>query len=107
MVQRGSVKQSECDQNKLVNTLRAHLPELRERYGVRTLALFGSYAKGEARVGSDLDLLVEFERVPRLFSFVALEQCLSDLLGVKVDLVMKDALKPAIGRRIVKELVPL
>lgn len=94
-------------QTAVIKNLRAHLPGLRERYGVRTLALFGSYARGEAGPASDLDLLVEFERVPGLFTYIELEQCLSDLLGVKVDLVMKDALKPAIGQRILKELVPV
>ncbi|WP_456481034.1 nucleotidyltransferase family protein, partial [Oceanithermus sp.] len=44
--------------------LREQLPELRARYGVRRLFLFGSRARGDAHAGSDLDLLVEFERVP-------------------------------------------
>lgn len=93
--------------DKAVSTLRAHLPELRERYGVRTLALFGSYARGEAGPESDFDLLVEFDRVSGLFTYIELEQYLSELLGVRVELVMKDALKPAIGRRILSELVPV
>ncbi len=96
-----------CDRSDLINTLRAHLPALRERYSVRSFAIFGSYARGEARKGSDLDLLVEFDRAPSLFRFIELELSLSDLLGIKVDLVMKDALKPAIGRRILSELVPV
>ena len=54
-------------------------------------------------MGSDLDLLVTFEEVPTLFQFVALENFLSDDLGVKVDLVMKDSLKPAIGKYILEE----
>lgn len=95
------------DRAELMETLRKRLPELRERYAVRSLALFGSYVRGEARKGSDLDLLVEFERAPSLFRFVEMELYLSDLLGVKVDLVMKDALKPAIGRRILSEALPL
>ena len=52
-------------------------------------------------------MLVEFREAPSLFEFLDLEYCLSDLLGVKVDLVMKSALKPAIGRRILQELVPI
>lgn len=95
------------DPLELIRILRMHLPELRERFGVRTLALFGSYARGEAGEESDLDLLVEFERVPGLIAFVELEQYLGDLLEVKVDLVLKDALRPAIGQRILKELVPV
>jgi predicted nucleotidyltransferase len=80
-----------------------HLPELRERYGVRGLWLFGSYLRGEQRKSSDLDVLVEFDRVPSFFEFMRLERYLGELLKVKVDLVMKSALKPTIGRHILEE----
>lgn len=59
--------------------------------------------RGEAGSGSDLDLLVTFDRTPTLFQFVAVENFLSDKLGVKVDLVMKFSLKPEIGKRILAE----
>ena len=52
-------------------------------------------------------MLVEFYETPGLLRFIAMENYLSDLLGVKVDLVMKDALKPAIGKRILAEVVPV
>ena len=48
----------------VLRTLRVHLPELREHYGVRTLGVFGSYVRGEQRPRSDLDLLVEFDAAP-------------------------------------------
>ncbi len=51
--------------------------------------------------------MVEFEHAPSLLKFIEIEQYLTDLLGVKVDLVLKDALKPAMGRRILSELVPV
>ena len=92
-------KQTHRDRDELVRTLREQLSWLRERYGVRTLALFGSYAQGTARATSDVDLLVEFEQVPSLLTFIEIELYLTDLIGVKVDLVRKDGLKPAIGRR--------
>jgi predicted nucleotidyltransferase len=85
--------------------LREQLPELGERYQVKSLGLFGSCVRGEEREGSDLDVLVEFTGTPDLFEFVALGRHLSELLGVKVDLVMKRALKPRIGERILKEVV--
>jgi predicted nucleotidyltransferase len=85
--------------------LREHLPELGERYGVKSLGLFGSYVRGEQREDSDLDVLVEFEYAPNLVEFVNLEYYLSALLGVKVDLVMKRALKPRIGERILQEVM--
>jgi predicted nucleotidyltransferase len=84
-----------------------HLPELRERYGVRGLWLFGSYLRGEQRKSSDLDVLVEFDRVPSFFEFMRLERYLGELLKVKVDLVMKSALKPTIGRHILEEAQPV
>ena len=88
---------------ELLDKLRALLPVLRAKYRVRDLEVFGSYVRGEEAEGSDLDLLVTFEEVPTLFQFVALEQFLSDELGVKVDLVMKEALKPRIGKHILEE----
>ncbi len=87
--------------------LRAHLPELRERYSVKSLGVFGSYVRGEQKKRSDLDVLVEFERAPSLFKYGELEDHLSDLIGIKVDLVMKKTLKPYIGRNILAEVVPL
>lgn len=85
-------------------TLRRHLPELRERYSVASLALFGSYVRHEQRPDSDLDLLVTFDETPGLLKFVELEDALSDLLGVNVDLVVEDALKPRIGDRVRHEV---
>ena len=73
--------------------LREHLPELRVRYGVKSLGIFGSYVCGEEQEGSDLDVLVEFSRSIGLFGFVGLNIDLSDLLGIKVDIVMKGALR--------------
>ena len=83
--------------------LKEILPLLREKYHVRTLEVFGSYVRGDESEQSDLDLLVTFDEVPSLFQFVALENFLSDELGVKVDLVMKDSLKPEIGKYILEE----
>jgi len=81
--------------------------EMARKYHVRTLGLFGSYARGEQKKGSDLDLLVEFQRPVGLIKFMSLENYLTDLIGVKVDLVCKDALKPRIGKNILHEVVYL
>ncbi len=83
------------------------LPALRAEYQVSTLEVFGSFVRGEENETSDLDLLVTFETPPSLFRFVALENQLTDSLGVKVDLVMKDSLKPLIGKRILEEARPI
>lgn len=87
--------------------LRAHLPALREQYSVTSLGVFGSFVRGEQKMRSDLDVLVEFERAPSLFKYGELEDHLSELVGIKVDLVMKKTLKPYIGRNILAEVVPL
>jgi len=92
---------------EILEILRAELPRLRRRYGVRSLGLFGSVVRGEERSTSDIDILVEFDRAPTFFQFIALEDELSRLLGAKVDLVMKSALKPRIGERILAELLPV
>ena len=85
--------------------LRRRLPELQQAYGVQALWLFGSYVRGEAKPNSDLDVLVEFSEPPSFFEFIDLEDALSTMAGVKVDLVMKSALRPRIGRYIVAEAV--
>ena len=91
--------------SEFFRTLRAHLPGLKERYKLNSLGVLGSYMRGEEREDSDLDILVEFACVPSLFEFLALKLELSNLLGVNVDLVMKRALKPRIGERILQEVV--
>ncbi|MGV8126807.1 MAG: nucleotidyltransferase family protein [Methanothrix sp.] len=74
-------------------------------FHARSLGIFGSFVRGEAKKSSDLDLLVEIDDPKMgLLRFIALENYLSDLLGIKVDLVEKQALKPAIGRHVTKEV---
>ena len=69
--------------------------------------MFGSYVRGEQTPESDVDILVSFDEVPSLLKFVGIENYLSDLLGVKVDLVMKRVLKPFIGEYILREVIYL
>ena len=86
------------------STLEVHREELRKGYSVKEIGIFGSYLKGEQKEASDLDILVEFEKPIGLLNFVRLKNYLSDLFGVNVDLVMKKALKPGIGQRILSEV---
>lgn len=96
-----------ADLDEHLMRLRQHMPDLEKRFHVRSLGVFGSYVHHRQNPGSDLDLLVSFEKLPSLLGFLALENHLSDLLGLKVDLVMEDALKPRIGERILSEVVPV
>lgn len=92
-----------------VETIREKLeiykPILAEKYRVNEIGIFGSYARGNQKMDSDVDLLVDFSESISLLDFIHLENELGDLLGVKVDLVMKTALKPRIGRHILEEVV--
>jgi predicted nucleotidyltransferase len=87
--------------------LRAALPDLRRRWPIRSLALFGSVVRHEATARSDLDVLVEFDQPIDLFAFLALGEERADLAGRRVDLVSRAALKRHMGRRILAESVPL
>jgi predicted nucleotidyltransferase len=80
---------------------RGELAEL----GVRSLEIFGSVARGEAEPGSDVDLLVEFDRPIGLFHFFRVQRRLEHILGCRVDLVMRDAVRPQLRDRIFREAV--
>lgn len=101
------MKKQRVPLDRTIEELRRSLPELEKRYRVKALGVFGSYVRGEQQPGSDLDLLVEFYDPPGLLKYIELEYYLSDLIGMKVDLVMKDALKPAIGKRILREVIKI
>lgn len=94
---------------EIKNVLSEHIKELEQKYGVKELGIFGSCLRGEQRKDSDLDILVEFKSDAKidLIKFVELEEYLSELLGIKVDLVLKSGLKPMIGERILQEVIYL
>jgi len=80
-------------------------PLLKEKFKVKKIGIFGSFVKKQQRKKSDIDILVEFYDVPSLFGFMDLEDFLTENLGVKVDLVTKDALKLRIKDIILKETI--
>ena len=95
--------------SNIQTTLRQALPQMQEKYPVRQIGIFGSFVRGEQTADSDIDVLVEFDPTARfgLLTFCQLENELTDLLNRKVDLVMKDGLKPRIGERILQEVIYL
>jgi predicted nucleotidyltransferase len=95
--------------DEIRQSLRERIPELHARYGVKSLGLFGSYVRSQQNKRSDVDVLVEFEESApvTLLGFVALERELGKILGIKVDLVERDTLKPVIGKRILAEVIPV
>jgi len=90
-------------QNDVMSALKNNLPVLRSRYGVRSLSVFGSVARGDEKPGSDVDILVEFEQTPNFDQFMDLKFHLEELLQKKVDLVTRHALKPRMRPIIEKE----
>ncbi len=73
--------------------------------GASRVAVFGSYARGEERPGSDLDIIVDFSERKSLFDIIGIEQELSDKLGLKVDLLTEKSISPYLIDRIKKEMV--
>jgi predicted nucleotidyltransferase len=93
--------------SEILKTLKKNLPELKEEYKISTLEVFGSFVRSEQEEESDLDLLITFTENPGLLKYIKLENFLSDLLGIRVDLVMKDSLKPRLSHNILEEAVLL
>jgi predicted nucleotidyltransferase len=79
-------------------------PILKEKYKVNKIGYFGSYARGEQKDDSDIDILVEFSE-PIGLEFVELKEYLEDVLNKKVDLVTVNALKPQLKEAILQEVI--
>lgn len=81
--------------------------ELAERRGARNVRVFGSVARGEDRDDSDIDLLVDLDGGVGLVALAGLAREFSELLGVPVDVVPADTLKPSIRSAVLAEAIPL
>jgi predicted nucleotidyltransferase len=91
--------------NDVLQCLKTAMPELRRRFRVRSLSIFGSVARGEAEEGSDVDVLVEFEEQVGLFQLARLRRHLIELLGRPVDLGTPASLRPRIRSAALDEAV--
>jgi predicted nucleotidyltransferase len=92
---------------EVLSLLRQHRPLLRERYGVTTLRVFGSMARGTATPASDLDLLVRFDAPATARRFYGLQIFLEDLLGRHVDLVTEKALREEFRHRVEADAIAI
>jgi hypothetical protein len=90
---------------EILKILKDELPHLKEKYGIGKIGLFGSYSRGEQNIESDVDLLVQLGKPIGFFTFIAIENYLSERIGVKVELVTEDALKPLLKPYIIEEVV--
>lgn len=91
-------------QQEALAILNSHRETLRS-LGVKSLLLFGSVARDDARPDSDVDLLVEFDRSVGLFSFAKLKRYLEEILGCSVDLGTLDSLKPYLRKPVLRESI--
>ncbi len=89
----------------ILNLLEVELSFLRRVYNVSKIGLFGSYARNEEKVGSDVDLLVEFEKPISFFRLFQLEEYLSDKLGTRVEIVTPDAIKKLVAPTIMGDVI--
>ncbi len=89
---------------EIFQAIKSHSNEL-EQQGVKSLAIFGSVARGDFDDRSDLDILVEFNRPVGLFDFIHVKLYLEKLTNRNVDLVTPDALKPGLKERILQEVI--
>ncbi len=85
--------------------LTSHKDILRNKYNVKEIGIFGSFIQGNQDKDSDVDILVDFSKPVGLIEFIKLEEYLKDLLGIKVDLVLKEGIKPALRSNILKQAV--
>lgn len=92
---------------KIMQNLKELTPVLKSDYHVETIEVFGSYVKNNFKQKSDLDILVTFSKTPGLIKFLELENYLSDKVGIKVDLVMKETLKPRLRKMILSNSVSI
>ncbi len=90
----------------VLKKLKSCMPVLTVKYNVKRVGVFGSYVRNEQKENSDLDILVDFEPEAKfgLIRFIEMENYLSDATGLKVDLVMREGLKPRIGKKILGEV---
>lgn len=82
-----------------------HKPLLHDRYKINKIGVFGSYARGDTHGGSDVDVLVEFLEPISLIQLVSLENYLTRIVGVKVDVVPKEDIRKELKDTILKEAV--
>ncbi|MBZ4686564.1 MAG: uncharacterized protein PWQ96_1221 [Clostridia bacterium] len=92
------------DKELILDKLSQSMPYLQQCFNVKRIGFFGSYARGENKPDSDIDILIEFFE-PIGWEFVELKDYLEKLFGKNVDLVTENALKPQLKKRILNEVI--
>lgn len=93
--------------DEIKGILKEHKEEVRQKYRVSEIGIFGSFVRGEQKKRSDIDILVEFDErnIPGLLKFIEMERYLEKLLRKKVDLVRKGGIRPELRKIILQEVV--
>lgn len=93
------------NRDEVINLLRVQKQELKDEFGVVRIALFGSYARGDAREDSDIDVVVELTK-PDLFSLIGLKQVIEERTGKRVEIVrMRGGMNDRLRKRIMRDIV--
>jgi predicted nucleotidyltransferase len=95
---------AQLNRQNILDILNREAPELRRRFGVRSIGLFGSHARGEATPTSDIDILIDFEN-PRFDDYFEVKALLEELFGCPVDLALAHTLRPYLKPIILRETV--
>ncbi len=93
--------------DNIINTLTLHKTEIFKNYNLKELGVFGSLVRGETNINSDIDLLVEYNITPDLLKYIELENHIEKLLNTKVDLVIKNSIRPELKSDILSEVIYL
>lgn len=91
--------------SKILDILRQYLPYMMKEFQVQSMGIFGSYSREESNKDSDIDILVEFSVTPGIVKFMNLREFLMSILGEKIDLATKNALKPDLKANILQETI--
>jgi len=90
-----------------INKIKQKIIPILKKHNVTRAGIFGSYARGEAKKGSDVDILVEIKEDISLLDFIGIKHSIEDALGKKVDLVEYHTIKPRIKERVMREEVAI
>lgn len=93
--------------DEIQEILRDNMAAFQEDYQITSLGIFGSYARGEQSEESDVDILIDYEKAPPLSKLVELRIALSELTGMKIDLVTKNGLKPRLKEQVFADVIYL
>jgi len=91
--------------NEIKKIINEHRLILEERFKVKTIGIFGSYVRGEQKEKSDVDIIVEFKEPVSILHIVSLENYLSDILGIKADVIPKRNIRKELENNILKETI--